>query len=184
MIKCYVVAEGRTDVTVLSALLAGVVPSETVKIVDAGGQSSAVSLASTFLATRSASVALVADADTTAKQRVGEMQMELEDLLGSVAPRQRFGVFLAVPSLEVCLFEDQVGLQNEFGCALSVEAIVQSRYEPKAVLEQLLRGRHQRYDSAAQASLLARLDLDRLRQAPVIEALVQFISRAVHDGSD
>ena len=143
MIKCYVVAEGQADVTVLTALLADVVPSDAVKIVNAEGQSSAVSLASTFLATRPASVALVTDADTTATQRVGEMQMELEDLLATVAPRQRFGVFLAIPSLEVCLFEDRAGLEKELGCALSAEAIVQSRYEPKAVLEQLLRARNQ-----------------------------------------
>ena len=184
MIKCYVVAEGPADVTVLSALLADVVPSSAVKIVNAGGQSSAVSLASTFLATRPASVALVADADTTVPQRVGEAQMELEDLLATVAPRQRFGVFLAVPTLEVCLFEDQAGLENEFGCALSAEAIMQSRYEPKAVLDKLLRARNQRYDSAAQASLLEQLDLNRLRQAPFMTDLVQFVSRAVPADSD
>jgi hypothetical protein len=183
MIKCYVVAEGPTDVTVLSALL-DVVPSSAIKIVSAGGKSSAVSLASTLLATRPASVALVADADTTVPQRVGEAQIELEDLLATVASRQRFGVFLAVPSLEVCLFEDQAGLENEFGCTLSAEAIMQSRYEPKAVLEELSRARNQPYDSAAQASLLGQLDLDRLRQAPFMRVLLQFVSRAVHNGSD
>ena len=176
MIKCYVVAEGPSDVTVLSALLANVVSADDVKVVDAGGKSSAVSLARTFLATRSASVALIVDADATAAELVGEMQAELEDSLAAVAPRKRFGVFLTVPSLEICLFQDEAGLQNQFGDALSPELIVQSRYEPKGVIRQLLGTRNQSYGPATQASLLGQLNLDRLREAPVIKDLMQFIS--------
>ena len=179
MIRCYVVAEGPTDVTVLSHVLAGAIPANGVKFVDAGGQSSAISLASTLLVTRSAFVALVADADATSPGRVRELQAELEDSLAAVAPRERFGVFLAAPSLEVCLFQDEKGLQSEFGRAFSAEVMVQGRYEPKETIKRLLQTRDQQYDPATQLALLQRLNLDRLRDAPVIKDLTAFVAKAV-----
>ncbi len=177
MSKCYIVTEGLADAALLSPLLADAVPVDAVKIVQAGGRSSAVSLARTLLVTRSASVALLVDADTTHPDRVSEMRVELEDSLG-VAPRSRFGVFLAVPSLEICLFQDEAGLRSEFGDALSPELIVQSRYEPKTVITQLMQRRNQPTQPASPASLLPLLDHDLLRKTPVIRDLVQFVSAA------
>jgi len=178
MIKCYLVAEGPSDVKLLSALLADIVAPEEVKIVNAGGQSSAISLARTFLVTSSEAVALLVDADATDPGRVSEFQAELEGSLADVAPRRRFGVFLAIPSLEVFLFEDQAGLNNEFGDALSPELIMQSRYEPKAVVKRLLATQNRPYNPTTQASLVERLDGDRLREAPVIKDLMRFLSGA------
>lgn len=184
MTKCYIVAEGPCDASLLSVLLADIIQGGDAKVVDARGRSSAVSLARTFLATRPASVALVADADATAPERVKELEAELEDSLAAVSARERFAVCLAVPSLEACLFEDEEGLREQFGEGLSAGLTAQSRYEPKAVVSDLLRTRKERYTPDTLVALLKRLNLDRLRGAPVVKKLSEFVTASLSASPD
>ena len=175
MTTCYVVAEGPSDDVFFSTILADVTQAGDIKIVHAGGRSSAVSLARTLLTTRPARVALVVDAHATDQDRVSELREQLEGSLSYVAPFDRFGIFLAVPSMERLLFLDEVGMGEEFGDSLTPELKVRGEYEPKAVLERLFSARDRKYGPRATASLLERLDLDRLREAPVIRDLMRFL---------
>jgi len=179
MTTCYVVVEAPTDAEILSILLETRHSSVQAEIMIGRGRSSAVSLARTMLVSRpDALTALVLDADTTDRQRISEMQAELEGSLVDVSRPERFGVFLFVPSIEACLFRDMDGLQDALGAAISTEQMVQSRYDPKAVLRNQLQRRDEDYNAKTVRAILDRLDVCRLQDAPVVRDLLEFVARS------
>jgi len=177
MTRCYVVVEGEMDAAILSRVLADQLSSGEAEIRAGLGRSSAVSLARTMLISRrEALTALVLDADTTNPERVGEMEAELEGSLADVSRHERFGVFLLVPSIEACLFQDRDGLEEFFGSSLSSEELVQSRYDPKSVIQTRLSGLQKEYGPPAVQAILDRLDVRLLQSAAGILELVEFLT--------
>ncbi|ETW98069.1 hypothetical protein [Candidatus Entotheonella palauensis] len=180
MTKCYVVVEGDTDAAILSSVLADLLHSGEVEIKVGQGRSSAVSLARTMLVSRrEALTALVLDADSTNRERIGEMEAELEGSLADVSRHGRFGVFLLVPSIEACLFQDVDGLEDFFGSGFSSEEVIQSRYDPKSVIEAKLAARGEPYQVPAIQAILNRVNLQQLRKAAGIQGLLLFVAKSV-----
>ncbi|HZT81896.1 MAG TPA: hypothetical protein VFA26_16845, partial [Gemmataceae bacterium] len=109
-----------------------------------------------------------------------ELRVTLEETLALAGPRNRFGVFVAVPTLTACLFLDEPGLRKLFGAELTTERLIRSRFEPDKVLDELLSatGRPP-LNNAAIVGLVGSLDKSRLQQFPAIRSLVQFIESAV-----
>jgi hypothetical protein len=179
MTKCYVVVEGETDAAILSRVLADQLHSGEVEIKVGQGRSSAVSLARTMLVSRrEALTALVLDADSTDRERVGEMEAELEGSLADVSRRERFGLFLLVPSIEACLFQDVDGLEDFFGSDFSSEEVVQSRYDPKSVIQTKLDERGEKYKGPTIQAILDRVDIQQLRNAAGIQDLLLFVAKS------
>jgi len=179
MTNCYVVVEGETDAAILSRVLADQLSTGEVEIKIGRGRSSAVSLARTMLVScREALTALVLDADSTDQERIGEMEVELEGSLADVSRRERFGLFLFVPSIEACLFEDLDGLRGFLGSDFSTEQVVQSRYDPKSVIKAKLDERGEDYNGPTVQAILNNLNVQRLHNAAGIHDLLSFVSRA------
>ncbi len=180
MTKCYVVVESDIDAAILSRVLADQLHSGEVEIKIGQGRSSAVSLARTMLVSRhEALTALVLDANSTDRELIGAMEMELEGSLADVSRRERFGVFLLVPSIEACLFQDIDGLEDFFGADFSSEEVVQSRYDPKSVIQVKLDERGEKYESQAIQAILDRVNIQQLRSEAGIQNLFLFVTKSV-----
>ncbi len=176
MSSCYLVVEGPTDRAVLSILLADAIRRADAKIVSAGGLSSCVSAARSLLGDPGVPVVgLLLDADCGAPGGVDERRAEIEGLLAKVAPRDRFALILAVPTLEACLFHDESGLRNIFGDALSPARLERSQEDPKGVLKELLEATGEAYDPVA---VLNKLDVNKLRGADVLRNVSAFLLRS------
>jgi hypothetical protein len=180
MTKCFVIAEGPSDVEVLRRLLGGLFGDDVIHLTDAGGKSSAVSLARTILTRRPNHVALVVDADEDDPERVAATQAELEDALGAVAAAERFGVFLFAPNLESVLLQDEAALRSAFGEKISPEFLEYRRKHPKDALRVLL-GVPSNTDACN--ALLNHLDLERLRRTPPMPQLIDFLGALVRGES-
>jgi hypothetical protein len=176
MTKCFVIVEGPLDVGMFRKLLDGLFGDDAIRLTDAGGKSSAVSLARTILARRPEHVALVVDAEENDPEKVAAAQTELEAALGAVAPAVRFGVFLFAPSLESVLLQDEGALRAAFGEKISQQFLEESREHPKKVLRDLLGVPP---NPEACNALLKHLDLERLRRTPPIPQLMEFLGEVV-----
>jgi hypothetical protein len=176
MTKCFVVTEGKRDEFVLRTLLHDVVASTGAQITVASGRNSAASLARTILVNRPARVALAVDADASQPRQVQETEADLVDILADVASRDRFGVFLFVPSIEACLFQDVDGLRRRFGSDLTAELLIRSEYDPRAVLDRLL---GKPCDLRHLEELVQQLNHDQLRNHVVLRRLEAFLQAPV-----
>ena len=141
----------------------------------AGGESPAVSLARTYLATDDCRVALVVDADTTDSGKVAEQSLILEESLGLAGPRERFLVLQAVPAIEAWLFADEALAREVFGSSLSDRAVYRARFEPKAVLKEILAGQAEAGGADPLARLLESHDLTRLAGCEPVSKLRDFL---------
>lgn len=102
-IRAYIITEGKSDQLVLERLLDNLAGD--VYIHAASGASSAHSLASSVLASRSKPVALVLDADTKDAQALREKKSDLAGMLRMVRRSAPFEIFFFQPNLEGFLWE-------------------------------------------------------------------------------
>jgi hypothetical protein len=175
----HVIAEGRTDIAVLKALLAPALSaakgSVAVDFMEGGGWSAAESLARSILAIDREPVALVIDADSTSPTQIEERRAVTEGLLGLYAPRSRWVVILMVPTIEELFFTAPTFLAEMLGLKTKVPAAIlqQARFEPKVALTKLLDT-----SRCSFAELLDRIrhaDPNPLQGAPEIETLREFL---------
>ena len=172
----YVITEGETDRLLLAHLLQGLEPDEELEVRSAGGRSSAVSLARSFLISTPSPVALVIDADTTDEGRIREQESIFTEPLQQVASQDRFRVILAVPEIEACLFPDKATAERVFGRPLSRDDWTRAHFEPKRVLLTLVNGGKSKTAPAALQRILSTIDPASLRKAPLIRELEEFIA--------
>jgi len=178
MSNCYIIVEGKTDATILDSVLSAKQDAVKPEIKTGNGRSSAISLARTMLVSREGSlVVLLLDADSTNPERVRELQVELEESLSDVSRETRFRVVLLEPSIESLLFHDRKGLEHAIGSAISETEEMQSRYDPKAVLDGKLRANGKRYDPATLEAILKQLNMRKILQDGKLQELTQFISK-------
>lgn len=177
--RCHVVTQGEHHAALLASLIETFFGRAQVEVVYAGGRSSAVSLARTILATRDTVVALVIDAETCDTTRAEESGSRLTEVLEGAAPPERFRIFVVVPELAACVFEDVESLKRVFPGVISSEIVAQGRREPAAVLEQLLRGRDREYHAGSVRGLMDELEPEVLRQSPILQPLLDFLSGVV-----
>ena len=102
--EAYLIVEGTFDKYLLEKVLDEEV-LEAVEIVVGGGKQPATTIAQSLLATGERPTALLVDADTTAPSEVHEQKEYLQATLAEASLRQDTKVFLAVPEIEVILFE-------------------------------------------------------------------------------
>jgi len=170
----YLVCEGTYDATLLKRLLPEALIVN-VKIVEAGGFSSVKSLARSLIVRRQSPVAIVADADTVIPEQVEQRRRETEEIVGNVAINTPVKVILAAPTLEIIFFQDISLLMRLLGYIPSTEMLHLAAYQPTQVLRQLI-SQSENFQSQHQfVESLTANDLEVLRQAPVIQELIQFL---------
>jgi len=174
-----IICEGPSDEAILRSILRGTIGEGNFGVVPAGGESAAISLARTYLATDDCRVALVVDADTTDPDKAAEQNLILQESLGLAGPRERFVVLQAVPTIEAWLFADEALAREIFGSSLSDTVAYRARFEPKAVLQELLAERAKAGGVDALARLLESHDFTRLVGSEPIAKLRDFLMASV-----
>jgi hypothetical protein len=172
MKPCTVITEGPADAALLEAVLALDPNVADVRVVAAGGWSSADSLARSMLIHGREDVALVVDADSTDPVVVNERQRFLEGSLREVVPTAEWRVFVIAPEVEALLFEDPAVAETVAGRPLSEAELVRGRFQPREVLRQLLNG----HSLTEAMGRLRHLDLSPLQQLPIVRELRDFAS--------
>jgi len=177
--KALIITEGKLD----QLLLEGILKTHPrlrgrYTIVVGGGESSAASLARSYLATSDARVALIADADTNDPDEVPRKHAALSDALGAVAAADRYLVLLAVPEIEIILFADRELAESLFDRKLNASDWAEARNNPKLMLGKLMQGTPTRIINLSKlAHLLLHHDLKPFLQLPLIKAIENFVLR-------
>lgn len=176
MRKVIIVVEGKTDELILKAVLPQDLQGK-VQFVVGSGRYSAQSIARTILAYERQPVALVLDADTTDESKVKEQVAYFQKALGEVASDVPYQAFIAVPEIEIILFESKPWLEKLVQRIISQEEWEYAQTMPKKTLERFLGG-----------ELLSRLpplfkQMDetttkKLREHPLLKSLVCFLQAA------
>jgi len=136
--KCVIVVEGKLDELLVSnALKTEPKLKGKFKLAVAGGKSSAISLARSYLASTSAAVAILLDADTIEEGKIGEERDSTAYLLASVAASERFKVVLSVPTIEVVLFSDRALARSIFKRQFTDVDWIKAETSPKRFLAEL-----------------------------------------------
>jgi hypothetical protein len=146
-------------------------------VVRGGKFTMALTYGSSLLRQRSASVAVVMDADSVEPHKVRQQEAELEYLL----PAGNFDgiladVLMAVPQVEVVLFSDPEALECVLGRTLTEREKIEGEFRPRAVLDRLLA--ETGLDGDAFLSRINTRAAARFAAHPLIRSLVQFIEDA------
>jgi|GEM_PF-3222220 len=173
--EAYVICAGETDRAILGAVLGNLADLPSIRLVQGGGRSGAVSFARTYLTRPDARVVLVCDADTTNQKRIAEERQALEGVLGLAGPSERYLVVLAIPEIEAWLFADEHA-RRLFGSDLNWKLEYQARFEPKRVLQELLKCPDSSAYPAALSEWLAGVDLSPLAEIEPIVKLREFLA--------
>jgi hypothetical protein len=172
--KRIIVTEGEYDKLLIAKVLRTIRGVPSFETDSGGGRSSAISMAQSYLAVTEARVALVVDANTTFEEEVKEKEAFLRGLLSYVSAPERFGVFQAVPSVEVCLFQiPKSKTERLVGRKISEEQWIRGRFEPKKVLLELLGGGAER--TSHLRILLRRALPPELTETPLVAELASFL---------
>jgi hypothetical protein len=94
----FVVVEGVTDKRLIEEKWKS--KPRNVKIVEAGGRSSAISLARSILITRNVPIALVVDADTDNERKIEEQEQFIYEITKTSPLDSMLRVFMPKPTLE------------------------------------------------------------------------------------
>lgn len=114
----YLVTEGQTDAIVLRTILREV-DLGNVRVMEAGGKSSAISLGTSLALNGRARAAILVDADTTEPNRISEQQLIFHDMQRNGADANSCRLFLAVPTLKAELFPTADAFASAFGLKLT-----------------------------------------------------------------
>ncbi len=173
MKRAYVVTEGKTDVAILKSLLPPNLVDQT-GFVAGSGSYSAQTLAQSLLVAKQRPVALVVDADTEDVLSVQEKKDFLHEALNQVSPGVPFGVFVAVPEMEIVFFQEKPLLEKALHQSFSPLEWEMSKSGPKKFLK---------LNNQDSETLLPTLDpqtLGTLRQHPLIRDLSQFLASVMN----
>ncbi|MDQ2730889.1 MAG: hypothetical protein M3Y56_04455, partial [Armatimonadota bacterium] len=167
-----VVTEGLHDVALLQAILNISSEDPKIKFVAAGGWSSADSLARSYLVSGGTKVVLVVDADSSDTNQVEARRNFLKGSLGEIASPTMWTVVVIAPEIEALLFQDRKVIEAIAGRPVSDTEFVTGSFEPKRVLQQLLRGKPL---TEVYTRMLKDLDLTRIMEASPIRELQSMI---------
>src|SRR5437870_5769095 len=138
MNPCFLVTQGPAEVALLRGVLGVGEDEPQIKLVAAGGWSSADSLARSVLATGRGDVALIVDAEAIAPHVVGERKHFLEWSLRSIASPARRLIVVIEPEIAAILFKDRQVVEGLVGGRVADTDLVRGEYEPRKVLGALL----------------------------------------------
>jgi hypothetical protein len=175
IMSAYLFVAEDSDACILKHLIPATLAPE-VQIVSAKGMGSLASVARTALATRRKPAAVIVDAYSVKPEVISDRRQNLEDLIWLVAGRVPVKVVMAVPELRRIFFDDPRLLPKLLGRELPAEALIRARYEPGAVLKELL-AQDSRIQSIEQlVAALSPEDFETLKSAPPIPELNQFLN--------
>lgn len=167
----FIVTEVPSDRELLARILEPELAGGWVKILSAGGKSSAESLARSILAVRQSPVILAVDADATDPEVVAEQQEYLEGALRMVSPNVEFQVRLFVPEIESYLLRDEAIAKRLLGRELSESERIKSDFRPREVL-----AGSGTANRMAMFSTLSADDLAGLRRVSPFSDMIEFIN--------
>jgi len=171
--KAFVLTEGQTDAQFFQLLLSRRVGTG-FTVVPAGGKSATISLAQSVLVTRGEPVALVIDADSAFVEGVREQETFYRDMLLSRSMDTPFLLLLAVPEMEYLFFESEETLAA-VGIRPSDRQAIDAKYQPKQVLDQLLRKKN--WTRTEFFSQLPASAIDELANLPLLKKLIDFVKQ-------
>lgn len=178
----YIVCEGEFDAQLLQRLL----PEEfvsNVEVVAAGGLSAVKSLARSLIVRRQSPVAIVANADAIVPEQVEQQLKDTEELVGNIAANTPVKVILAIPALEIIFFRELSWLSYLLGYTPSQDILNLATYQPSQALKQLIIQSNNFQNQSKLVEQLTNKDLEVLREAPVIQEVIQFL-QSVRETAD
>lgn len=131
-----IIAEGVFDVELLTILL----PEDLLlrsRLINAGGYSSALSLAKTFLERdiqNDSLVSLVVDSDTTDEIKIKEKENFIRNYIGGF---NNFNLFIISPEMEAILFESEELIERVAEKSVSNYELTLGKFNPREALKQL-----------------------------------------------
>lgn len=134
----------------------------------------AQSTASVLVRTKPSPVILVLDADSVDPETISDRQVINEELIG-FKKTGRIKVLLAIPEVEILLFQDRTILEELLDCEISAVDWARAEFIPRTILQKLL------HDSSQPMTLEEVLDqltpamIDKLRQHPLLQEITTFL---------
>ena len=175
MNHAYIVTESNSSTLVLQQLLPKHIMSN-IKFVSCTNYDSAQNIAGNLLLIKQRPVALILDADSIDPETISDRRVMNEELLrfSAVAP---FQVILAVPEIEILLFQDREVVEELFDQEISDVDWVRAEFIPRTILQKLLT-QNSHPDTLEQ--LLDRLTppmIAKLRNHPLLQEVTEFLAQ-------
>jgi hypothetical protein len=174
MTKAYVFVEGPSDVQFLERLLAPEA-AKNVVFVPAGGASYLPSLARSVLVRRRKPVAVFMDSDSVEPEVIEERRENTEELIKAAAGNIPVKVIFAVPEIETLFFSSPEVIERVLGENVPPEFLALGQRDPTGVLRELANRSHRQWDMKVALRSLDAHDLERMRSAPPVRELNNFL---------
>ena len=178
MSRAYVFVEAPIDAEFLRRLLTPEV-LEGVQFISAGGYSKVASLARSLLVSRRNPVAVFLDADSINPDVVQERRQNMEELIKAAAANVPAKVIFAVPQIEAILFSSPEVIEKLFPDKVPSEFLSLGRRDPVGVLQVLAGRKNTQWDLGLALQTLDAQDMDRMRFAPPIRELSNFLQSLI-----
>jgi hypothetical protein len=169
----YIVTEGSLDEKLLQRLL----PAELLRdvgIVAAGSLSSVTSMSRSLAVRRRVPILVVVDSDSVEPRAIASRRTDINEMVAGVAI-EPVEVLVAVPQMEVVLFQDRALLTQWFGDRITQEDLIRAEFQPRQVLERLLAESPNAVSLETMIEQLNDRQVETLQQATVIQEAMQFL---------
>lgn len=170
----YLVTEGQTDAIVLRTLLREVNLGD-VRVMDAGGKSSAISLGTSLALNGRARAAILVDADTTEPNRLNEQQLIFRDMQRNEADANSCRLFLAVPTLEAELFPTADAFASAFGLKLTPQQVERYGDSWTSVIKSFVSVPNDNGFTTLRLGTIAPASWRELFSKPLLTSLIEFL---------
>lgn len=173
MKQAYIVTENPTAALLIEKLL----PKENrcaITYVPRTDYRWAQSTASVLVSTKLSPVILVLDADSIDVETISDRQVINEELIG-FKKTGRIKVILAVPEIEILLFQDQALLEELLDCEISAVDWARAEFIPRTILQKLLNDSSQPITLEELLDQLTPAMTDKLRHHPLLQEIMAFL---------
>ncbi len=174
MKRAYVFVEGETDAEFLRKVLAPEAQRD-VEFVVAGGGTSRLSLARSFLVRRRTPVAVFMDSDSLNPEVIEERQQSAEELIKAAAASIPAKVIVAVPEVEACFFAVPEVIEKVMGEKVPEQLIPLGLRDPQGVLNLLATTAKHKWDTQQAIGVMNAHDIERIRATAAIQELTAFL---------
>lgn len=176
MTQLYIVTESHNATIILERLLFASL-GHNVKFVACDSYDSAQNIAGNLLLLKRRPVVLVLDADSVDPESIGDRRVNNEGLLrfSAVAP---FKVILAIPEIEILLFQDRAILEELLDCEISAIEWARAEFIPRTILQKLLNNSSHPMTLEALLDQLTPAMIDKLRHHPLLQEITTFLMQA------
>jgi hypothetical protein len=173
----YVITEEQFDEDLLRRVLPQELLEEVVFVPDFA-RSNIVGMARTLIVERRKPLAIVMDAGSFVPEVIQERRQSREEVVGIVAGGVPFKVILAVPALEAVFFQDPCLLERAFAQPIPADVLPLARFDPSGSLDQLFARSTTIKNRTELLQVLTETEIAILRNAPVVQELIEFLQTA------